>query len=237
MCLRTTLVCLLVGTVVANAHTQLNIQPGVQLSWPTTTNDICHLQWSPNPVGTWTDLVAAAGNGLTNTYFDPFSSGTRLYQVLDIVPGTSPVSAMPANGGSENGSGATANNWTVDTAAGGPVYGVRTNDSPHGGAYNFQAHVASTGSGPVVQFNQSAVPVTGGTVYPFTFYAKALTGSLGQNTRWIIQWNAGGDTGYHTFNLTAGSAYALISNSVTAPAAATSATIYFHIEGSADAQQ
>ena len=120
----------------------------------------------------------------------------------------------------------------MDTAAGGPVYGVRTNDNPHSGSYNFEVYLASTGAGPVVQFNQSGMPVTGGTTYPFTFYASALTGSMGYNAQWRILWNAGGDTGYQTFT-PGNNAYALISNSVTAPASATSATIYFHFAGAA----
>ena len=223
-----------IGIGVLDAQVQLKVQPGVQLSWLTNTKDTYHLQWSSNPIGIWKDLVVVAGNGTTNTVYDPVPSGTRLYQVLDIVPGTPPVSGnLVTNGGFETGSGATASNWTVDTAAGGPVYGVRTNDSPHGGSFDFQVHLASTGAGPVVQFNQSGIPVTGGTTYPFTFYAKALAGSQGQSSQWRILWNAGGDTGYQTFNLTAGSGYALITNSVTAPASATSATLYFHFAGPA----
>src|SRR5271155_2584830 len=58
-----------------------------------------------------------------------------------------------------------AANWTVDTAAGGPVYGVRTNDNPHSGSFNFEVLLASTGAGPVVQFNQSAIPVTPSDAY------------------------------------------------------------------------
>ena len=165
------------------AQVQLNIQPGVQLSWPTpNTTNTYHLQWSPGSGGTWNDLVAAVtGNGTTNTVFDPIPSGARHYQDMEIIPGTPPSTASPANGGFETGNGSSANNWTVDTAAGGPVYGVRTNDSPNSGSFNFQVHLASTGAGPVVQFNQSAIPVTGGTIYPFTFYAKALAGSQGQS--------------------------------------------------------
>jgi CxxC motif-containing protein (DUF1111 family) len=227
-----------IGTGVINAQVQLNIQPGVQLSWPTpNTTNTYHLQWSPSSGGTWSDLVAAvAGNGTTHTDFDPFPSGSRLYQDLEIVPGTPPSSALPANSGFETGSGSSATSWTVDTAAGGPVYAVRTNDSPHSGSFNFQVHLASVGAGPVVQFNQSGVPVTGGTSYPFTFYAKALAGSLGYNAEWRILWNAGGDTGYHGFT-PGNNAYALISTSVTAPASATSATIFFHFAGAADSNQ
>src|SRR5208282_4420835 len=222
-----------IGTGVNRAQVQLNVQSGVQLNWLENTNDTYHLQWSSNPATTWTDLVVAAGNGLTNTYFDLFPSGARSYQVLDIVPGTPTVSGnLVANGGFESGSGATATGWTVDTAAGGPVYAVRTNDNPHSGSYNFEVYLASTGAGPVVQFNQSGIPVTGGTTYPFTFYADALTGSQGESCQWRILWNTGGDTGYQTYT-PGNNAYALISTSVTAPAAATSATIYFHFAGAA----
>ena len=91
---------------------------------------------------------------------------------------------------------------------------------------------ASTGAGPVVEFTQAGVPVTGGTVYPFTFYANALTGSLGYNTQWRVLWNAGGDTGYQTFN-PGNNTYAFVSNSLAAPLGATSATLYFHFAGAA----
>src|SRR5947208_470606 len=74
-----------------------------------------------------------------------------------------------------------------------------TTNNPRSGSFNFEVHLASTGAGPVVEFVQSAVPVTGGTSYPFTFYAKALTGSAGYNAQWRILWNAGGDTGYLGF--------------------------------------
>ena len=222
-----------IGTGVSRAQVQLNLQPGVQLSWLENTNDTYHLQWSSNPAITWTDLIAAAGNGLTNTYFEPFPIGTRTYQVLDIVPGTPASSALPSNGGFEIGTGSTATGWTVDTAAGGPVYGIRTNDNPHNSSsFNFEVHLASTGAGPVVQFNQAGVPVTGGTTYPFTFYADALTGSAGYNAQWRILWNTGGDTGYQTYT-PGNNTYAPITNSVTAPASATSATIYFHFAGAA----
>ena len=168
-----------IGTGVSRAQVQLNLQPGVQLSWLENTNDTYRLQWSSNPATTWTDLIAAAGNGLTNTYFDPFPIGTRTYQLLDIVPGTPASSALPSNGGFESGTGSSATGWTVDTAAGGPVYGVRTNDNPHSGSYNFEVYLASTGAGPVVQFNQSGIPVTGGTDLPVHLLCQCLDGQHG----------------------------------------------------------
>ena len=179
---------IVIATGVSRAQVQLNVQSGVQLGLPTPNRtNTYHLQWSPISGATWTDLVAAVtGDGTTHTNFDPVPSGSRQYQDLEVVPGTPPSTASPANGGFETGSGSTATGWTVDTAAGGPVYGVRTNDSPHSGSFNFQVHLASTGAGPVVQFNQSGIPVTGGTTYPFTFYAKALAGSQGQSLQWRI---------------------------------------------------
>ncbi|HEV2327833.1 MAG TPA: family 16 glycosylhydrolase [Verrucomicrobiae bacterium] len=226
------------AATVGNAQVHLNVQPGVEVSWLTDTTDTYQLQWSPGAAGPWNNLGAAmTGNGTTMSVYDPFPGGARHYHVQDIVPGTPPVSGnLVANGGFESGSGATASNWTVDTAAGGPVYGVRTNDDPHSGSYDFQVYLASTGAGPVVQFNQSGTPVTGGTTYPFTFYANALSGSAGENAQWEIVWNSGGATGYQAFAPGNGS-YAWISNSVTAPAGATSATIYFHFAGAAIASQ
>jgi plastocyanin len=148
------------------------------------------------------------------------------------------VPAQILNPGFETAGTAATNaaNWTVTQAAGGPVYAIRTNDNPHGGAFHFEVHLASTGAGPVVEFTQASVPVTGGTVYPFSFYANAQSGSAGYNTQWRVLWNAGGDTGYQTFT-PGNNSYSLISNSITAPAAATSATVYFHFAGAAISSQ
>jgi hypothetical protein len=128
--------------------------------------------------------------------------------------------------------GSSATNWTVTQAVGGPVYGVRTNSNPHSGAFHFEVRLASTGEGPVVEFMQAGIAVTGGTVTPLAFYANALAGSLGYNAQWRVLWNTGGDTGYQTFT-PGNNAYAYISNSLTAPLAATSATLYFHFAGAA----
>jgi hypothetical protein len=127
---------------------------------------------------------------------------------------------------------ASATNWTVTQAVGGPVYAVRTNRNPHGGGFHFEVRLASVGAGPLVEFAQTGIPIVGGTVYPLTFYAGALTGSAGYNAQWRILWNAGGDTGYQTFN-PGNNTYAFVSNSVAAPPAATSATLYFHFAGAA----
>src|ERR1017187_5911312 len=84
-----------IGTGLSHAQVQLNIQPGVQLSWPTpNTTNTYHMQWSPGSGGPWSDLVAAvACDGTTHTLFDSVPSGGRQYQDLEIVPGTPPSSA------------------------------------------------------------------------------------------------------------------------------------------------
>jgi beta-glucanase (GH16 family) len=220
------------STSLVKAQIQLRIQPGVQLSWLENTNDDYNLQWSPNAAATWTSLIAMAGNGQTHTFFDPSPMGARTYQLLDITPGTPASTTQPSNGGFENGAGSSATGWTTDTASGGPVSGGRSSDNPHSGAYNFEVYLASTGAGPVVQFDQSGVPVTGGKTYPFTFFADAVTSSAGYSAQWRILWNAGGDTGYRTYT-PGNNTYALITNSVVAPAGATSATIFFHFAGAA----
>jgi beta-glucanase (GH16 family) len=227
------------GAVAGNAQVpvQLSLQTGVVLSWPTSINDTYRPQWSPNSGATWNALGGVLpGTGATNTLYNPVPGGARSYQVLQILPGTPPTSAAIVNGGFESGSGSIANDWTVTTAAGGPVYGVWTNDNPHSGSYNFEVYLASTGDGPVVAFSQANVPVTGGTTYLFTFYADAQAGSAGDNTQWQIQWNTGDATGYQTYT-PGNNSYALISNTVAAPAGATSATISFYNAGAADPSQ
>ncbi|HEY5296514.1 MAG TPA: PEP-CTERM sorting domain-containing protein [Verrucomicrobiae bacterium] len=140
------------------------------------------------------------------------------------------------NPGFETGMGGTADNWNLAQAAGGPVYGMRTNDNPNAGSFNFEAHLASTGAGPVVRFEQDAVPVTGGLSYNFSFYADALAGSAGDVTQWDIQWFNGGLVGETGFqNYTPGNnSYAFINNVVNAPAGATSADVIFYNAGAAD---
>jgi len=131
-----------------------------------------------------------------------------------------------------------AANWTVDTAAGGPVYGVRTNDNPHSGSFNFEVLLASTGAGPVVQFNQSAIPVTPSDAYTFSLYADRLAGSAGDVEQYNIQYfNAGngfvGQSGYQNFNPGANVyAQTIVTNQV-APAGAATAQIFIHFAGAA----
>src|SRR3954462_9846033 len=144
---------LLALATTTRAQPLLTFQNGVQFGWPTKTNDTYRPQWSPNPIGTWTDFGAAIpGDGTTNLMYDPVAFGTRRYQVLEIVPGAPAAATLPVNGGFEFGSGTTASNWVVTQPGGSLCYAVRTNASPHGGSSCFEVRLATTGPGPVVEF-------------------------------------------------------------------------------------
>lgn len=160
----------------------------------------------------------------------------RLVAAMLLAAGSLPAQILNPGFELAGSSSSAATNWTVTQAVGGPVFGVRTNRNPHSGAFHFEVHLASTGSGPVVEFMQAGVPVTGGGTYPFTFFAKAQTGSAGYNAEWRVLWNAGGDTGYQAY-APGNNAYAFISNILTAPVTATSATLYFHFAGAATPAQ
>ncbi|MDB6113036.1 MAG: thiol oxidoreductase [Pedosphaera sp.] len=228
---------LAVGSGLSKAQPLISLQPGAVVNWPTVTGRTYQPLWSSGPGAPWANLTASlAGDGTTNILFDPVPAGSRVYQVLEMIPGLPPSASIPTNGGFEFGSGSAATNWSLTTAAGGPVYAVRTNTHPHGGSFNFEVHLASAGAGPVVEFAQSGIPVTGGTTYPFTFYANALTGSAGYNAQWRILWNTGAGSGYVGFT-PGNNTYASISNSIVAPATATSATVYFHFAGAAITNQ
>ena len=131
-----------------------------------------------------------------------------------------------------------AASWTTDTAAGGPVYGVRTNTNPHSGSFHYEIHLASTSSGPVVQFNQSSVVVIGGAPYTFSFSSDRLTGSSGDNSEYNIQWlnsnsTVVGSTGYIGFTPGANAYAQTVVAGLTAPATAARANIFFHSAGAA----
>ena len=207
----------------------LDLRLGTQISWTASSTNSYQPQKSADN-SNWTDCGALLAGNTVTSRFD--AANSPFYRVLELTPSI----GLVLNSGFEFGSGTNASNWSATTAAGGPVYGVRTNNSPRSGSYHFEVHLASTGGGPVVEFRQSGVPVTGGTTYPFSFYVKALTGSSGHNPQWKILWNVGGETAYQGF--TAGNnVYSLVSNAVAAPLAATSATLILRAAGAASASQ
>lgn len=152
----------------------LSIQSGVELRWPTSTGNTYRVQWSLAPGASWTDLGAALpGNGTTNSLYDPVPSATRLYRVLEIVPGSVPAASIPVNGGFESGNGASATNWS---AAGGKPP-VRTNAFARSGAFSMRGAITNTtataGEGTLTQLAVAqGGAVAGGQTYAFSFWAR-----------------------------------------------------------------
>ena len=222
------------------------VQQGVSLDWPTIVNTNYQPQWAATllPTNTsWSNLVTQiTGTGNTNSLFDPFGSfPQKFYHVLQISGGPAPNSGNQIlNPGFEIAGAAATNaaNWTVDLAVNGPVYAVRTTDNPHSGSFNFEVHLASTGNGPAVEFNQSGIPVTGGASYTLSFYADRLTGSTADVDQYNVEWlNSNSvvvaQTGDTTYTPGANVYTQTVVNGLTAPASATSATIFFHSAGAA----
>jgi hypothetical protein len=61
------------------------VQPGVQLSWPSTSGELYDVQWSGNVSSSnWSNLASSlTGNGNTNIVFDVFGTNqSRFYQVV-----------------------------------------------------------------------------------------------------------------------------------------------------------
>jgi len=60
------------------------VQPGIQVSWPTTSGSLYDVQWTDTLGGNWSNLVSSVtGNGSTNTVTDTFGSDqARYYRVV-----------------------------------------------------------------------------------------------------------------------------------------------------------
>lgn len=221
--------------LMANAQPLLTIQPGVELSWPTSTNNTYRPQWSlPPGAGPWTDLTATSpGSGTTNTFFDAVPNGARQYQVLEIVPATAPTAGLPVNGGFELGNGVTASNWT--TAASQPP--VRTSAQAHSGSFSMRCLItnvmASPGEGMLEQFIAAqGGSVTGGQTYEFSFWARQVSSGPSYVQQYQLQWLNGsggvvGGTGLVNFNGTIGTWIKISVPGLTAPASAVNARIFF----------
>jgi hypothetical protein len=221
------------------------VQQGVSLNWPTLVSTNYQAQWTTILLSTntpWSNLVSQiTGDGTTNSLFDPFGSfQQKFYQVLQISGNPVNSGGQILNPGFEAAGAAASNaaNWNVDLAVNGPVYAVRTNDNPHGGSFNFEVHLASTGKGPAVEFNQSGIPVTGGAPYTFSFYADRLAGSAADVDDYNIQWfNSNsvivGQTGGTGYTPGANVYTQIVVSALTPPATATSAAIFFHSAGGA----
>ncbi len=227
------------------------VQQGVTVSWHTMVSSNYQPQFATvlPAISGWINFGSqVVGNGSMNSFFDPFAQNQqKFYQVLlfGTAAGTGQVSSagnLLLNPGFETAgtTSSSAANWTVPVAVNGPVYGIRTNDNPHSGSFNFEVYLASTGAGPAVQLQQSNVAVTGGVSYTFSFYADRLAGSQGDVDQYNVQWYGPGligQTGFQAYTPGANTYAQTTITGLVAPTNAISATVIFYCAGAASTSQ
>jgi beta-glucanase (GH16 family) len=209
------------------------IQSGAQVSWPTTAGTTWTLQ-SANAAGAnviWNTLLGpVAGDGTTNTLFDPlWPTQHTQYQVLQV---SSSTANIVVNGGFETGSGSSVSNWSTS----GSQPPVRVSISSHGGQFSMSLAVTnptSTPNGSSIDQNvagQGGPVVVPGQTYNFSFWAYQVSSgpSLVQNYK--VTWlnssgTAIGDTGWIGFSGGGGFWTQISANNLAAPANAVNASI------------
>jgi beta-glucanase (GH16 family) len=209
------------------------IQPGAQVSWPTTAGTTWTLQ-SANATGAnviWNTLLGpVAGDGTTNTLFDPlWPTQHTQYQVLQV---SSSTANIVVNGGFETGSGSSVSNWSTS----GSQPPVRVSTISHGGQFSMSLAVtnpASTPNGSSIDQNvagQGGPVVVPGQTYNFSFWAYQVSSgpSLVQNYK--VTWlnssgTAIGDTGWIGFSGGGGFWTQISANNLAAAANAVNASI------------
>ena len=219
-----------------HAQPLLSVDAGVELRWPTTAGNTYQLQWSPNPgdAGPWTDLgEVIEGTGESALHYDRVTGGVRHYRVVEVVPGSDPVSLLPLNGGFESGSGSSADSW--NTGAGQPP--VRSSADAHSGSFSMHSVLNNVGGAPSEGLlNQSVADgggaIVGGQTYAFSFWARQVNSGASYIQQYQMQWLDGGGgvvggTGLVNFNGGNGSWTEIAVPGLAAPATATGARISF----------
>ncbi|HMJ92195.1 MAG TPA: di-heme oxidoredictase family protein [Candidatus Acidoferrum sp.] len=216
------------------AQPGLCIQSGVNVSWPASTGNTYRVQWSPNGgAGSWANLGGPlAGSGMTNSLYDPAPRGVRQYQVLEIVPGSTPSASIPVNGGFELGNEFVATNWST-TSSQRPV---RTNLFAHSGSFSMRSALTNVSAAPSEATLSQLVVAEGGTVvggetYAFSFWARQVTAGPSYIQQYQVQWlnsvgGVVGGSGLVNFNGVIGS-WTKLSATNLAPANAVEARVLF----------
>ncbi len=222
----------------------VSIQPGAQVSWPTMVGTTWTLQ-SANAEGTnivWNTLLGpAAGDGTTNTLFDPlWPAQNDQYQVLQTTFGAGNIVANP---GFENGSGLSVSNWSLS----GSQLPMRVSTSSHGGQFSMSLAVtnptASPNNSEIDQnlVNQGGFPVVPGQTYSFSFWAQQVSSGVSLVQNYRVMWlNSSGssisDTGWIGFAGGNGSWTQINGNNLVAPTNAVNAQITIYATTGAVAQ-
>ncbi len=210
------------------------IQQEQQVSWPTKIGATRTLQWATDGIS-WSNVVGPmAGNGLTNTFFDPlWPAQDTQYRILEITNGAGNILA---NSGFETGSASVVSNWTTS----GSQPPMRISTDAHSGSYSMQlfvTNVASTANTSEINQNVTAaggIPVIAGQTYTFSFWARQISSGVSYVQNYGITWrNSGGgtvgSTGLHGFSGGNGAWSQFTVNNLVAPANAVNA--YLQIYG------
>ena len=174
---------------------QLDIERGVDLSWPTAAGNNYQLQWAPSASGPWNDkgsLVVGTGDSVNR--FE--GSDTLQYRVLEILPAPDPVAEIPVNGGFESGEDSTAEKWQT----GGNQPPLRSANEARTGSFSMRCFLANIGTTPAEGTLNHRVASSGGTVeggasYDFSFHAKQISTGPSYLQQYQLQWlDSNGDT-------------------------------------------
>jgi hypothetical protein len=113
-----------------------------------------------------------------------------------------------------------ATNWNTLAASGGAfALAIRTNATPHAGSFDLYMEGIGSPGAPNVDVRSDFIPVTFGTSYNFSFWAKNPLKLGGANPQWDIFWYdaanlpVGGPT-FVSFS-SVGSSYTLVTNAIT----------------------
>jgi hypothetical protein len=175
---------------------QASILNGAQVTWPTAANTTWTLQASSasGSSAAWTSLLGpTAGNGASNTLFDPlWPEPHNQYQVLQASSGTSNILV---NGDFENGTGTGVSNWSED----GSQPPMRINTDFYSGSWCMKLSVTNAASTPNTSILDQNVTVQGGLAvvpgqtYTLSFWAKQVSYGVSYVQNYGINWlNSGG---------------------------------------------
>ena len=215
------------------APPRLELEFGVNLSWSSTVGNSYTPQWANDVASSWNDLGSArAGDGTTQTQYDPSPSGKYVYRVLEVVPAVV-VTSIPVNGGFESGTGTTANGWTA--TAGQPP--SRSSVNTHTGTYSMRSVLNNvTAASSEGGLNQSVLAqggsVVGGKTYQFSFWAYQVSAGSSYVQQYRLDWlnSAGGyisGTGLQNFSGGANSWAKISGGNLVAPITAADARVSF----------
>ncbi len=207
----------------------ITIQPGGQVSWPTTTGMTWTLQ-SATSSNVWTNLLGpTTGNGATNTYFDPNWTSTTQYRIQQVTVGAGNIVANPDF---EIGSGSVASSWTGS----GNLPPTRVNTDAHSGSYSLQlltTNTASTANSSEIDQNittAGGTAVVGGQTYTFSFWAKQISSGVSYVQNYGLTWlnssgGSVGSVGLTGFSASTGTWSQIVANNLIAPASAVNASL------------